>query len=357
MVSVALEPYWTSLFTQPWCLIAKQSLLESSAPVSALLSADAWKSLFDTFHRGLAARQGCGCSSAFPAHGITLYKGSLPWQGTGDNCAMCRHWPRQGFERETSRGWVWDGASRCSYAPDQWEVYRSPETFHEFRFYLGKMAIMKINQKQGKPIWKHWFSYTLAVASVVHFFNTYSKWHLISRLIPFFFQNMKGNLAFKLTFQPKVMFFPLLSFTENTGTPLITVSPQMIILLHFANSAKKSPIIQLLCLSTSHRRAEAAPLSPSLLPSRLSPLRGSPSLDFGGIPVEIPDRRWRRFLAALPWTCHDHSHWYLTKNPGLCMEMFGLALYLECFLSSKIIAFTKTIGVFMWREHGDVSRS
>lgn len=172
---------------------------------------------------------------------LGLHMGSLLWEGTGDNCAMGRYWARQGFEAETHRGWVWDGASRCSHAPDSWKVYyRSPETFHEFRFYLGKMAVIKMNQKQGQTNLKTLVQLHISSGKFGSFFNMHSKWHFISRLIPILFQNMKGNLAFKLTFHPKVMFFPLLSFTENIGTPLITVSPQMIILLRFANSAKKS---------------------------------------------------------------------------------------------------------------------
>lgn len=176
---------------------------------------------------------------------------------------------------------------------------------------------------------------------------------------------MKGNLAFKLTFQPKVMLFPLLSFTENTSTPLITVSPPddysaplcklgqeityypAFVSWHVSEQLKgrgscceslPAPQQAVLTQEQSHPWFWGAPESP-------------------GIPVENPESRWQRSLAALPWTCHGHSHWYFPKNPWLCMEIFSLDLNLPCFLSSKIVAFTKTSSVFMWKEHGDVSRS
>lgn len=198
------------------------------------------------------------------------------------------------------------------------ESLNKPWNIPSIQVLLGENATIKTNQKQGNV--KAQVQLDISCAEVGSFFNMHSKWRLISRLIPILFQNTKGNLAFKLPSSPKWWFSP---FT------LIPWEHQHTFNYSFTPDDYSAPLCKLsqeityctaLCLYTSHSswRAEAAPLRLSLLPS-LCPLRDSPSPDSGEIPVKNPDRSWQRFLAALPWTCHGHSHWDFHKNPWLCM--------------------------------------
>lgn len=99
---------------------------------------------------------------------------------------------------------------------------------------------------------------------------------------------MKGNLAFKLIFQPKAMAFSPLSFTENISAPFITVSPQTIIILHFANLAKKSAVYTAFASSKlwEHRKSRASSSGSPAAPQPALPTR---ELRGPGAPGVPPD--------------------------------------------------------------------
>lgn len=56
-------------------------------------------------------------------------------------------------------------------------------------------------------------------------------------------------------------------------------------------------------------------------------------------------------LAALPWPCHALLPRY-DPPPFLSEDGWRSSLHLACFLCPNGVAFRKTIGAFMWREHG-----
>lgn len=61
--------------------------------------------------------------------------------------------------------------------------------------------------------------------------------------------------------------------------------------------------------------------------------------------------RCRCPLAALPWPCHALLPRY-DPPPFLSEDGWRSSLHLACFLCPNGVAFRKTIGAFMWREHG-----
>lgn len=145
-----------------------------------------------------------------------------------------------------------------------------------------------------------------------------------------------GNVAFTLILQPKVMAFSLLSFTENVGTPFITVSPQMLILCHFANLAKVSAIYTAFLSSKvwHHQRAKPALLFFSLpAPQPTVPAQGGgnsprisepPECHGGPVNTQAGDDN----VSLLPSCGHattSQSLWYFTKNPSIFIRrLFAL---------------------------------
>lgn len=236
------------------------------------------------------------------------------------------------------------------------ESLNKPWNIPSIQVLLGENATIKTNQKQGNV--KAQVQLDISCAEFGSFFNMHSKWRLISRLIPILFQNTKGNLAFKLPSSPKWWFSPFTlipwehqhtfnySFTpDDCSAPLCKLSQEI-------------TYCTALCLYTSHSswRAEAAlwgcPCSPACAHSGTVPAltleRSLWKIQTGADSVSLLPSRGHA-MATVTGT--------FIKIHGFAWERFGLALNLDCFISSKIVAFTKTIGVFMWRERGDVSRS
>ena len=86
--------------------------------------------------RGFPGHGGRVCVGLSVAGGDPCERGMIvPWAGTELGKALRQMPPRAGV-----------GAVAYRYS------LGCPETCHKFWVYLGKMAIIKINQKQGKPI-------------------------------------------------------------------------------------------------------------------------------------------------------------------------------------------------------------
>lgn len=178
---------------------------------------------------------------------------------------------------------------------------------------------------------------------------------------------MKGKLAFKWIFQRKVMAFSPFSFTENVDTPVISFTPddysfplcklgREISYLHSlrffqglrAPKEQSQPGWFPPCPTTCRPPAEArTALALRSLRSATGYPR-TPEQEGTMVPCCPP--------VAMPRPASRSGP--LLKIPlflyGDCLH---LALHLDCFLCSNVVAFTKAIGAFMWREHGYVSRS
>lgn len=102
MVSVPLEPYWASLFTQPSCLIAEHVTSGNSPPVSVLHTLLTGRVCW-TLPADCSGQQGCGCSTALPGHRISSPKRVCAIGGDKGHRAGDRSWARQGFGTQTSR--------------------------------------------------------------------------------------------------------------------------------------------------------------------------------------------------------------------------------------------------------------